>query len=67
MVRLRCSKPLNIQTKDPFMSIVSTLSLKSNRQMKFIHKRRKKGKVQDMSVDNFSDFMKKVEKGDLKR
>ena len=49
------------------MSIVNTLSLKSNRQMKFIHKRRKKGKVQDMSVDNFSDFMKKVEKGDLKR
>ena len=34
MVKLRCSKPLIIQTKEPFMSIVNTLSLESNRQIK---------------------------------
>ena len=34
MVKLRCSKPLIIQTKEPFMSIVNTLALKSNRQIK---------------------------------
>ena len=34
MVKLRCSKPLIIQTKEPFMSIVNTLSLESNSQIK---------------------------------
>ena len=34
VVKLRCSKPLIIQTKEPFMSIVNTLSLESNRQIK---------------------------------
>ena len=34
VVKLKCSNPLIIQTKKPFMSIVNTLALKSNRQIK---------------------------------
>ena len=47
MVKLRCSKPLIIQTKETFRSIVNTLALESNRQIKinlkdFVPPRKKK-------------------------
>ena len=34
VVELRCSKPLTMHTKEPFMSLVNTFSLQSNKQIK---------------------------------